>query len=87
MADQSWREIVKRSVALGFAGVYTHVHQGERASALRVAYLAYRFLNGEDVSVINAEADHDNEVRGTKHHHAPKVTTRVPKWFRIYERK
>lgn len=56
-------DVVRRLGALGFAAVYTQVHGSERASALRVADLAYRFLKGEDVGAINASADAANELR------------------------
>lgn len=63
-------EVVKRLGALGFAAVYTQVHGSERASSLRVAHLALRFLNGDDVDSINADADAANETREKAAHHA-----------------
>lgn len=85
-------DAAKRAVALGFAAVYVHTHHSPRDSSLRVAYLAYRFLNGDDVVLINAEADHDNAVREAQAHAAKHVIehriAKIPKWklFRKHER-
>lgn len=56
-------ELIKRLGSLLFSAVYLHKHGSERASALRVAHLAYRFLNGDDVDIINREADAANAAR------------------------
>lgn len=66
--SQGWREIAKRTAALGFAAAYMHKHSLDRAASLRVAYLAYRFLDGHDVTAINAAADLENETRVEKEH-------------------
>lgn len=55
--------MIKRLGALAFSAVYVHKHGSERAAALRVAHLAYRFLDGDDVDTINREADEVNAVR------------------------
>jgi hypothetical protein len=81
--NQSWKEIVKRSIALGFGTAYMHKHDLERAASLRVAYWAYRFLDGDDVAAINAAAEQENKLREAtetqEHQHQP----RVPKWLRV----
>lgn len=80
--------MIKRSVALGFAAVYTHTHSSPRDSSLRVAYLAYRFMDGDDVARINAEADHENAAREAQEHVRQHVIEhRVAKIFRYFERK
>lgn len=56
-------EVVRRSVALMFAAVYVQTHHSHRDSALRVAGLAYRFMKGEAVEVINESADVANALR------------------------
>lgn len=85
---QSWQEVAKRTVALGFAAVYAYTHSSPRDSSLRVAYLAYRFMDGDDVAQINAEADHENAAREAKEHVKHHVIEhRVVKIFRFFERK
>jgi hypothetical protein len=61
-------ELIKRLGALAFAAVYTAKHGNTRAGALRVASHAYKFLDGEDVTLINQEADAADTIReaGTK---------------------
>lgn len=56
-------ELVCRLGGLGFSAVYTHTHGSERASALRVAELGYRFLKGESADSLNSAADAANATR------------------------
>jgi hypothetical protein len=56
-------DLAARLGGLGFSAVYTQTHGSERASALRVAELAYRFLKGEPAEEINRSADEANEHR------------------------
>ena len=79
---QDTKELAKRIAALGFAAVYMHTHQLQRDSSLRVAYLAYRFLSGDDVKQINDDADRENDARESVQHQP-----RVPRFLRVLERK
>lgn len=49
----------KLGKALDFGKAYMHEHHDTRAGALRVSAAALRFLRGDDVTTINAEADRD----------------------------
>lgn len=72
-------DTAKRAVALLFAAIYIRTHGSTRASGLRVAHLAYRFLNGEDVDLINKEADASNAAREAHEAHKNYVPKpRVP---------
>ena len=79
-------EVFKRAVSLGFGAVYMHTHSSQRDSALRVAHMAYRFLNGEDVDQINKDADHANAIREDAARVAkntyPQFAVRVVKFLR-----
>ena len=72
-------DLVRRLGALGFAAVYTHTHGSPRDSSLRVADLAYRFLNGESAESINADADAANDVRERAEQKAAQLLNRFKK--------
>ena len=81
---QSWQELFKRAAALGFATMYMRTHQIERGPSLRVAYWAYRFMDGDDVHQINQDADDFSQKLETQHH---QHKLRVPSIFGLMKGK
>lgn len=65
-------DLIRRIEALRFAGYYAGIHHTDRAGALRVAHLAYRFLRGEDVDTVNMDADLANTLREHQKKRHPK---------------
>lgn len=59
-------EFGKRAVSLWFAAYYGRTHNFPRDTTIRVAGLAYRFMQGEPTEVINHDADAANEARETR---------------------
>jgi hypothetical protein len=74
----------RRKAALEYASSYTDTHKSPRDASLRVAHLAYRFMNGEDVSLINTEADLASVAREAQknHTHHKSAENRVPRFLR-----
>lgn len=84
-----WDELFKRAVALAFTAAYTYTHKSERAAAIRVAYLAKRFMDGENADVINRDADHESALREERQraHKEQQQENRVHVLFRRIRRK